>query len=94
MTDVVKAEFRIGKTQWAKWGNEAREAYNKVRRQGATHEIGVEEGNAVQRKIIDAANAPAPAPAVEAEETKKTETVKPVAPKKPRAPRTPKKKAK
>jgi hypothetical protein len=46
----VKAEFRIGKTQWAKWGPEARMAYNRVRGLGFTHETGVAEANAVQAK--------------------------------------------
>lgn len=46
----VKAQFPIGKTQWAKWGDEAREAYNKVRRLGFTHETGVAEANAVEAK--------------------------------------------
>jgi hypothetical protein len=52
---MVKAEFPIGKTQWAKWGDEAREAYNRVRRQGFTHETGVAEANAVQAKASVAA---------------------------------------
>lgn len=52
---MVKAEFPIGKTQWAKWGDEAREAYNRMRRQGFTHEVGVDEGNAVQAKVRAAA---------------------------------------
>jgi hypothetical protein len=47
----VKAEFRIGKTQWAQWGNEARTAYNTSRRLGFTHETGVAEANAVQAKL-------------------------------------------
>lgn len=47
---MVKALFPIGKTQWAKWGDDAREAYNKMRRLGFTHETAVAEANAVQAK--------------------------------------------
>lgn len=48
--EEVKAEFPIGKTQWAKWGPEARMAYNKMRRLGFAHETGVAEADAVQAK--------------------------------------------
>lgn len=51
MGKEVKAEFPIGKSQWRKWGNEAREAYNKMRRQGFSHETGVAEANAVEAKM-------------------------------------------
>lgn len=47
---MVKALFPIGKTQWSKWGDEAREAYNHMRNLGYTHETGVAEANAVQAK--------------------------------------------
>ena len=47
---TVKALYPIGKTQWAKWGDEAREAYNHTRNLGYTHETGVAEANAVQAK--------------------------------------------
>lgn len=47
----VKALHPIGKTQWAKWGDEARQAYNRVRNLGFTHETGVAEANAVQEKV-------------------------------------------
>lgn len=47
---TVKALFPIGKTQWAKWNDDAREAYNKMRALGYTHETGVAEANAVQAK--------------------------------------------
>ena len=47
----VKALYPIGKTQWAKWGDEAREAYNRMRNLGFTHETGVAEANAVQAKV-------------------------------------------
>lgn len=48
---TVKALYPIGKTQWAKWGDEAREAYNRMRNLGFTHETGVAEANAVQEKV-------------------------------------------
>jgi len=47
---TVKALFPIGKTQWAKWGDEARTAYNKMRSLGYSHETGVAEANAVEEK--------------------------------------------
>lgn len=46
----VKALHPIGKTQWAKWGDKAREAYNRMRNLGFTHETGVAEADAVQAK--------------------------------------------
>jgi hypothetical protein len=51
----VKALHPIGKTQWAKWGDEAREAYNHMRNLGFTHETGVAEADAVQAKVRRAA---------------------------------------
>lgn len=51
MTYEVKAEFPIGKTQWAKWGLKAREAFNRSMRLGFTFETAVAEGNAVQAKV-------------------------------------------
>jgi hypothetical protein len=51
MTQEVKAEFPIGKTQWAKWGPEAREAFNKCGRLGFKLATAVEEANAVQAKV-------------------------------------------
>lgn len=85
---MVKALFPIGKTQWAKWGDDAREAYNKMRAQGFTHETGVAEANAVQEKARNAV-----AEASESETVAPVET--PAAPKKPAAKRpAPIKKAK
>jgi hypothetical protein len=46
----VKALFRIGKTQWRKWNDEQRAAYNHVRSQGFSHETGVVEANSVGEK--------------------------------------------
>ena len=51
----VKAQFPIGKTQWIKWGPEAREAFNKCGRQGFKLATAVEEANAVQAKVRSAA---------------------------------------
>lgn len=51
MTEEVKAEFPIGKTQWAKWGSEARKAYNHCIRVGYEFATAVAEGNAVQAKV-------------------------------------------
>lgn len=46
----VKALYPIGKTQWAKWNDPARNAYNSMRAKGYSHETGVAEANAVQGK--------------------------------------------
>jgi hypothetical protein len=88
---MVKALFPIGKTQWAKWGPEAREAFNKCGRQGFKLATAVEEANAVQAKVRsaaldelaqlgqeqDALIAPQPEEPKPVE-TEKTETVQPV----------------
>ena len=55
MTEQVKAEFPIGKTQWAKWGPKARHAFNHCMRLGFAFETAVAEGNAVQAKVRDEA---------------------------------------
>lgn len=60
---MVRALFPIGKTQWAKWGDDAREAYNAARALGSSHEAGVAEANAVQAKQIEKAETAKPAPA-------------------------------
>lgn len=49
----VKALFPIGKTQWRKWGDEARTAYNNMRSKGYSHETGLAEANAVQARVRD-----------------------------------------
>lgn len=46
----VKALYPIGKTQWSKWNDPARNAYNNMRAKGYSHETGVAEANAVQAK--------------------------------------------
>lgn len=55
MTEEVKAEFPIGKTQWSKWGSKAREAFNKCMRLGFKFDVAVGEANAVQAKVRSAA---------------------------------------
>lgn len=68
---TIKAEYPIGKTQWAKWNDDARAAFNKMRALGFTFETAVAEANATQTFVAPAtpapeepvASAPAPAPA-------------------------------
>jgi hypothetical protein len=94
MIEEVSAEFPIGKTQWAKWGSEARKTFNKCGRLGFRLTTAIEEANAVQAKVRAEAlqeladlgqEAEMTTPVANPEETEKTETVQPV--KKPRAPR-------
>lgn len=80
MIFVVKAEFPIGKTQWAKWNNSAREAFNRIMRLGFEFSTAVAEANAVNSK-----GEPAPEPAPEPEVQEKTEEKAAPTPKKPRA---------
>lgn len=47
---MTENTFRVGKTQWSKWNDAGREAYNRVRRLGFTHETGIAEANAVTAK--------------------------------------------
>jgi len=47
---MVENTFRVGKTQWSKWNEAGREAYNKMRRLGFTQETGIAEANAVTGK--------------------------------------------
>ena len=49
MSDV-KALYPIGKTQWAKWGDEARETFNRTSAKGFAFATAVAEANAVQAK--------------------------------------------
>lgn len=44
----VKARYPIGKTQWSKWNDPAREAFNSMRDKGFEFMVAVEEANAVQ----------------------------------------------
>jgi hypothetical protein len=64
-TQMVMAEFPVGKTQWAKWGSEAREAFNKSMRLGFRYETALEEANAVEAKMRAKAEAPAEPEVVE-----------------------------
>ena len=50
MSDIRPAH-PIGKTQWAKWGDEAREAFNHCIRVGYTFDTAVAEGTAKQKKV-------------------------------------------
>ena len=51
MTEEIRPAHPIGKTQWSKWGPEARDAYNHCIRLGFEFATAVEEGNAVQAKV-------------------------------------------
>ena len=79
---TTKAEHPIGKTQWAKWNDDARAAFNKMRALGFTFETAVAEANAVQVRVVavptsaptpeePVASAPAPAPKPRAPRVKK-----------------------
>jgi hypothetical protein len=78
---TIPAVFPIGKTQWRKWTDIQRGAFNRARADGLSHHMAL--------KVADAAVAPAPAPAPPAPvATEKTETVAVKAPPTPRKPRT------
>lgn len=47
---MVENTFLVGKTQWSKWNDAGREAYNKMRRLGFTVETAIAEANAVTAK--------------------------------------------
>jgi hypothetical protein len=47
---MTENPYRVGKTQWAKWNEAGREAYNRVRSQGMLHVTGVAEADAVTAK--------------------------------------------
>jgi hypothetical protein len=47
---MVENTFRVGKTQWSKWNDAGREAYNKMRRMGYASETGIAEANTVTAK--------------------------------------------
>lgn len=92
----VRPVAPIGRTQWAKWGPQAREAYNDMRKLGFTHETGVAEANAKQLRVNAERDAP-PEPEPEAAldeliamtadeyEAPPTELTKPRAPRKKKA---------
>ena len=46
----VKAQFPIGKTQWAKWNDEQRTAFNEAREAGVPFADAVEASNAMKKK--------------------------------------------
>lgn len=76
---TIKAEYPIGKTQWAKWNDNARAAFNKMCALGFTFETAVAEANATQTFVAPAtpaheepvAPAPASAPKPRAPRVKK-----------------------
>ena len=47
---MVENTFRVGKTQWSKWNDAGREAYNKMRRLGFAVATGIAEADAVTAK--------------------------------------------
>ena len=49
MSDV-KALFPIGKTQWAKWNDEQRTAFNEARAAGVPFADAIEATNAMKKK--------------------------------------------
>lgn len=46
----VKAQFPIGKTQWAKWNDEQRTAFNEARAAGVPFADAIEATNAMKKK--------------------------------------------
>lgn len=46
--------YRVGKTQWAKWNDAGREAYNHVRNQGLSEAAAMAEASAVTQRGEDA----------------------------------------
>lgn len=54
---MVKALFPIGKTQWAKWNDDQRTAFNEAREAGVPFADAVEASNAMKKKgfnVVDA----------------------------------------
>lgn len=47
---MAKNTYRVGKTQWSKWNDAGREAYNHIRNQGMTEATAIAEANAVTAK--------------------------------------------
>ena len=41
----VKALFPIGKTQWSKWSDDQRTAFNEARAEGVPHEDAIKEAS-------------------------------------------------
>lgn len=54
---MVKALFPIGKTQWAKWNDDQRTAFNEAREAGVPFADAVEASNSMKKKgfnVVDA----------------------------------------
>jgi len=84
----IKAEFPIGKTQWAKWGPEARETFNKCCQLGYNLTTAANKANGVQAKVRSAALEELAQLGQEQEAPVQAETVKPApTPKKTTAPK-------
>lgn len=47
---MVKALFPIGKTQWSKWNDEQREAFNEARAAGVPYMDAITSTNALKKK--------------------------------------------
>jgi hypothetical protein len=47
---MVKALFPIGKTQWSKWNDEQREAFNEARAAGVPYMDAIASTNALKKK--------------------------------------------
>ena len=47
---MVKALFPIGKTQWAKWSDDQRTAFNEARAAGVPYMDAIASTNALQKK--------------------------------------------
>lgn len=47
---TVKALFPIGKTQWAKWSDKQRTAFNEARAAGVPHADALSEANQAKKK--------------------------------------------
>lgn len=73
---AIPAVFPIGKTQWRKWTDAQRGAFNRLRSDGVPHLTAI--------KQVNSGEAFAPALA----KTEKTETVRTKTPPAPRKPRT------
>ena len=47
---MVENTFRVGKTQWSKWNDDGREAYNRIKRQGLSEKAAIAEADAKTAK--------------------------------------------
>ena len=71
---MVKAQFPIGKTQWKKWNDDQRTAFNEVRAAGLTFDEAVEyvNGGGLVGDSVEPKPAPAPKAASQAAPKKKS----------------------